>query len=134
MGHDSYLSGYIVLNDLIEKARDSIDKLPSSSNEDSWPFLTSSMFCISSDPRYREDVIHFAASYKDILGSWDDWEEKFENLISGFEYHHIRVLVNDCYRGDCLIVWDFKHEIGVHKPIKMKRYLNYEDEEEADFS
>ena len=134
MSHDSYVSGYIVLNDLVEKARNSIDKLPSSSNEDSWPFLTSSMFSISSDPRYREDVIHFAASYKDILDSWDSWEEKFESLISEFEYYHIRVLINDCYRGDFLVAWDFKHENGIRKPIKMKRYLDYQDDKEVEFS
>jgi len=132
MSHDSYLCGYLVLSDTAENAESAIAKLPSS-EEDSWPYLSQSMFSVTCDPRYRNDMVHFAASYKDILGSWTSWEEKFEGFLQHLQWEQIRVIIYDCYRGDCLATWDHEYENGVSVIRKRKRYLNFKDDPEADF-
>ncbi len=134
MSHDSYLSGYIVVNDSIENIEAAIAQLSCSSIEDSWPFLTKGMFSITKDPRYRDDLVHFAASYKDILGSWNIWEKEFENLLlSKIAWDHVRIIINDCYRSDCLAVWDHEYKSEQRIPYKLTRYLNYKDDPEANF-
>ena len=124
MGHDSYICGFIKLSD-IEKALEAIAQLPTSSEEDDWPFLTSSMFSYTSSPVYRTEVIHFAASYKNICESWDEWELKFEALTDHFNYEEVKILVEDDHMGDFLIIW--------RAPIKgrlMRRRLDFEREED----
>lgn len=133
MSHDSYLSGYIVLIDSIENSEAAIAGLPSSSDKDSWPFLTRGMFSVTKDPRYRENLVHFAASYKDILGGWELWEKKFEKFLRKIKWAHARIIINDCYRGDCLAIWDHQYKNGQRKPYKLTRYLNYQDDPEVNF-
>ncbi len=137
MSHDSYLSGYIVLNDKKEKAIDAIDRLPEYSEDDDWPFLTKGMFSITTDPSYREPIIHFAASYKDILGSWKDWEQKFEVVIGAFKYLDIRIIIEDCYHGMFMATWNYEPipiaEGGGDKLVKRKRHINYKKGAEVEF-
>jgi hypothetical protein len=113
MSHYSYLCGYIILqanNDQAKKeavvdALREISALPATSEEDDWPFLTSSMFSHTKSPEYRDAVIHFAASYKDILGSWHEWSMKFEFLLLRLPLEEAKVIVQDEYLGDFVATW-----------------------------
>ena len=82
-----------------------IDTLPASADDDSWPFLTRAMFSHTASPHYRDEIVHFAASYKDILGSWDDWAHKLEQILSQIEFEEATVLIEDCYRGELMARW-----------------------------
>jgi hypothetical protein len=105
MSHQSYLCGYISLRGNASDALSEIAKLPARSEEDSWPFLTRTMFSHSASPEYRVTVIHFAASYKDILGSWAAWSKKFEEILSRLSLMQAKVLIEDEYFGDFIAIW-----------------------------
>ncbi len=53
--------------------------------EDPWPSIHRSWFSSSQSEAfkggYRGRVIHFGASVKNLLEDWDEWSEKFENLL-----------------------------------------------------
>ena len=113
MSYYSYLCGYIVLHtnngqatqEAVADALSEISTLPATSEEDDWPFLSSSMFSHTRSPEYRDAVIHFAASYKDILGSWQEWSMKFESLLLRLSLEEAKVIVQDEYLGDFLATW-----------------------------
>lgn len=60
-----------------------IEQLPST---DTWPFLTREMFALAgTNPEsghYRQQVIHFGASFKCLEWEWAEWLGKFEDLLS----------------------------------------------------
>jgi hypothetical protein len=91
------------------------------------------MFSITVDPRYREDVLHFGASFKDILSDWSDWEQKFEVLLSRLEHRGAKLLVEDGYRGDFLVSWTWVPMAGAGSRLqKMRRYIDYQDGAEVE--
>jgi hypothetical protein len=53
--------------------------------EDRWPPIHRSFFGSSQSEAfkggYRGRVIHFGASLKNLLEDWDEWSDKFENLL-----------------------------------------------------
>lgn len=114
MSYYSYLCGFIVLQadndkemqEAVAVAMREISSLPRTSDEDKWPFLTSSMFSHTKSPEYRDAVIHFAASYKDILGSWREWSMKFESLLVKLALVKAKVIVQDEYLGDFVATWE----------------------------
>lgn len=59
-----------------------IASLPSSDN--TFPWITQNMFLVP-DPdnsqMYREQVIVFGASYKSLEYEWEEWLDKFENIL-----------------------------------------------------
>jgi hypothetical protein len=127
LSHDSYVSGYIKLENR-EGMVEALAQLPTASGADTWPYLTRSMFSITDDPRYREDVLHFGASFKDILSGWGDWERKFEKLLIRLEHRGARVLVEDCYRGDFLVSWIWVPVAGAETRLqKKRRYIDYQE-------
>lgn len=85
------------------------------------------MFSLTVSPSYRDPVLHFVASFKDILGSRHEWEEKFEAFLSEFHHEGAKVFVEDCYKGDFLVAWLKvpEPETGVSKTEKIHRYLDY---------
>jgi len=84
------------------------------------------MFSITDDPRYRDELLHFGASFKDILSGWSDWELKFEKLLDRLEHQGAKVLVEDCYRGDFLVSWAWVPTAGAKTELrKMRRYIDY---------
>jgi hypothetical protein len=113
MSYYSYLCGYIVLQanndqakqEAVADALREISALPATSDGDDWPFLSSSMFSHTRSPEYRDAVIHFAASYKDILGSWEEWSMKFESLLLRLPLKKAKVIVQDEYLGDFVATW-----------------------------
>lgn len=60
-----------------------IDELPT---EDEYPQITKLMFNTPTvkfgDGLYKDQVITFGASYKEVYDDWKDWLIKFENLLS----------------------------------------------------
>jgi hypothetical protein len=134
MSHDSYLCGFIKTHSKT-KAAQAISDLPSSSGEDEWPFLTSTMFGITDSPVYRDEVVHFAASYKDIISSWYEWESKFERFLSKIEFDEVKVIIDDCYRGDFIAVWSWVRSAdnGESHLRKIRRYLDYRNQPDIDF-
>jgi len=85
------------------------------------------MFSLTVSPSYRDPVLHFVASFKDILVSRHEWEEKFEAFLSEFHHEEAKVFVEDCYKGDFLVAWLKvpEPETGVSKTEKIHRYLDY---------
>ncbi len=134
MSHDSYLCGYIKLRSDIEKVQQALDKLPTSSDDDDWPFLTKSMFSCTPSPEYRDRILHFAASYKDILGSWLEWEQKFEKFIAEIEFDDIKIIIEDCYCGDFIFNWTKSRDKEGNVVIeKEQKQLDYDESENTRF-
>lgn len=53
-------------------------------NDNNFPWITKNMFLVPDpdhDQIYREQVIVFGASYKSVEHDWDEWLEKFENIL-----------------------------------------------------
>lgn len=134
MGHESYICGYIKLRDKAA-ALEAVSRLPDRAEEAQWHSLTSSMFSFTVSPAYRDSVLHFAASFKDILGSWNEWEEKFEAFLSEFQHNGAKLLVEDCYKGDFLVAWLKVPESasGKSRTEKIHRYLDYMNSPEVEF-
>lgn len=125
MSHDSYVCGFIKVA-RAEEALEAINSLPAFSDDDDWPYLTSAMFSFTVSPEYRDRVIHFAASYKDISDSWDLWMAKLEALIEKFEYYEVKILVEDCYKGDSLVRWRGNRVGGAASDAQFCRQIKYE--------
>jgi hypothetical protein len=120
VSHYSYLVGYItypsmmagidtftVWSDMphVKHLQSVIDGLP---EIDTFPYLSREMFSITTEHNiYRDGVIHFAASMKDIVSFWNEWEEKFERFLSrlGTSWYEAKVFVWDEYMGDFIIKW-----------------------------
>jgi hypothetical protein len=134
MSYDSYLCGFIKTRSK-EKASKAISELPNSSIDDEWPFLTSSMFSITESPEYRDHIVHFAASYKDILSSWYEWESKFEAFLSKIEYNEVKLIIDDCYKGDFIVIWTMVSNVpnGGMYLKKFRRYLDYTNQPDIEF-
>ena len=53
-------------------------------NDTGWPWLERGMFLVP-DPdhsnMYRQQVIVFGASYKEVEYKWEEWLEKFESIL-----------------------------------------------------
>jgi hypothetical protein len=82
-----------------------IDSLP---EIDTFPYLSREMFSITTEHNiYRDGVIHFATSMKDVVSFWNEWEEKFEWFLSrlGTSWYEAKVFVWDEYMGDFIIKW-----------------------------
>lgn len=132
MSYYSYVCGFIVLQArnpqsqqiALADALREIASLPVSSDNDSWPFLTSAMFSYTRSPEYRDAVIHFAASYKDILDSWKEWSEKFESLLSRLSIEKVKVVVEDEYLGDFIATWRVEQIHGSELRTKDLRYVD----------
>ena len=117
MSHDSYVCGFIKLSGSAGSALAVIATLPASADDDSWPFLTRAMFSHTASPHYRDEIVHFAASYKDILGSWSEWALKLEQLLSRLEFEEATVLIEDCYRGELMARWSASGGSGMTRTL-----------------
>ncbi len=134
MGHESSICGFIMIEGDVALALGEIEQLPTTSEEDDFPFLTSNMFSHTESPQYRECMIHFAASYKDICGSWEEWDTKFELLLNRIPFERAKVLIEDCYLGDLIAVWSRKKDKdGKQVTSKFVKMLNYRDEPDFEY-
>ncbi|HSU67136.1 MAG TPA: hypothetical protein VLJ39_09705, partial [Tepidisphaeraceae bacterium] len=86
--------------------RDIIGALP---DADSFPYLTRSMFAIPGEEApqgtYRSQIIHFAASMKEVEGDWKKWLEKFEGLLHKLYWFNAVVHLRAEVMGDHDYEW-----------------------------
>jgi hypothetical protein len=90
MGHISTVYGRIVglpkYGDiglaLRRKNKNVIESLPTDDSQ--WPWIDRGMFLVQ-DPEspkmYRNQVIVFGASYKEVETEWEEWLRKFESIL-----------------------------------------------------
>lgn len=82
------------------------------------------MFSYTVAPQYRDEIVHFAASYKDILGAWPEWSSKFESLLSRLAFTQAKVLIEDEYFGDFIARWTILQAPHGETRTKFFRELN----------
>lgn len=94
MGMTTYIYGVIKeyglntsrLDEVYSHNERIISNLPTS---DSWPPLSKEMFSITKNDKkiegpsleYWGRMIHFAACLKSVENEWEEWKDKFENLL-----------------------------------------------------
>jgi hypothetical protein len=131
MSHYSYIAGYITYpgsNGHAEASQKNLeyfqailDILP---EVDTFPFLSRGMFSITPETQiYRDGIIHFATSMKDVLSFWQAWEEKFEQFLRHFgaSWYEARVYVWDENIGNLILEWQ-RDVSGVVHWTKTKKY------------
>jgi hypothetical protein len=95
--------------------RDVINSLP---ENDEFPYLTRAMFCIPGDePKqgtYRSQIIHFAASMKEVELEWKKWLEKFEALLRKLYWFDAVVHLRAEVLGDHDYEWTVEANEIVH--------------------
>lgn len=91
MGHESIVYGAIIVPGWKNHDHERLYRLNQAvmlalPPTDVWPFLTSQMFTIGGTTPvagcYRSQVIHFGATFKAVEWEWDEWLEKFEQLLA----------------------------------------------------
>lgn len=85
---------------------------------DAFPHLTRSMFSIpGDDPQqgtYRSQIIHFAASMKEVELHWREWLEKFESLLKKLYWFNAVVHLRAEVLGDEVYEWTVDANQIVH--------------------
>ena len=79
---------------LTAKVQHNLQTLSALPEEDTWPFLSRSMFSSSTNSiqtTYRSQIIHFGASFKQIEGSWEAWLTKFEALLRNMYWYEVHL-------------------------------------------
>lgn len=122
MGHRTTLSGHIqepwYLREsdrqkrrLWDSNRHVIKSLP---ENDTWPPLHRRMFSFSQPGNtrpdrilssYRGSVIYFGGSFSSLFLEWEEWLEKFENLLKRLYWEHAAVILVTEWAGDFLCHW-----------------------------
>lgn len=77
---------------------------------DAFPYLTTSMFSIPTGEleqgTYQTQVIHFAASYQAVEYHWEQWIEKFEQLLKRMYWMAATVHLETELSGNHTFHWD----------------------------
>lgn len=114
MTQQSILYGYIQgaewmssdLHKLHRMNRQIIGALP---ENDAFPYLTRAMFSIPGDEppqgTYRSQIIHFAASMKEVELEWKKWLEKFEAMLRKLYWFSAMVHLRAEVLGDYDYEW-----------------------------
>jgi hypothetical protein len=96
--------------------RDAMMSLPKA---DDWPFLCQEMFSLPrkeyKGDNYQTDVMHFGASYKAVEYEWDQWINKFEELLSQMYWVSATVHLETELSGTHTFTWESttnSHEPG----------------------
>ena len=85
---------------------------------DNWPFLSQEMFAIPQQEvgqgNYQTEVMHFGASYKAVEYEWDQWVEKFEELLSEMYWVSATVHLETELSGTHTFSWESR--VNAHVP------------------
>ncbi|MAZ88071.1 MAG: hypothetical protein CL693_10520 [Cellvibrionaceae bacterium] len=77
---------------------------------DGWPFLCQEMFAIPrveiDQANYQTEVMHFGASYKAVEYEWEQWIQKFEELLSKMYWVSATVHLETELSGTHTFTWD----------------------------
>ncbi|NIB43707.1 hypothetical protein HBA55_29145 [Pseudomaricurvus alkylphenolicus] len=86
---------------------------------DGWPFLCQEMFAIPQievdQANYQTEVMHFGASYKAVEYEWEQWIQKFEELLSRMYWVSATVHLETELSGSHTFTWESNgdyHEPG----------------------
>ena len=95
---------------LTEKVRQNLQAICALSEEDTWPFLSRSMFSSSTNSiqtTYKSQIIHFGASFKEIEWVWEEWLTKFEALLRSMYWDEVHLhLVSEAFNASSFhYVW-----------------------------
>ncbi len=79
-----------------EKVADLLWALESLPLEDEYPFFTRNLFSVTASRYpmpgvYKEVVVHFGLTIKDVANDWDVWLDKFESFLEMFEWKEARL-------------------------------------------
>ena len=85
---------------------------------DTFPYLTRAMFAIPGEEphqgTYRSQIIHFAASMKEVEQHWKEWLEKFEGLLRKLYWFNAVVQLRAEVLGDVDYEWTVDANQIVH--------------------
>lgn len=118
MGHMSVVYGNIMgaawkTEDHHRLHRLNNEILNSLSDTDTYPWITKNMFNCP-DPHnirmYREQVITFGASYKEIEYEWSEWLEKFEAILKKLYWTSTTIHLNTELVGTHTYEWLFNFD------------------------
>lgn len=80
--------------------------------DDSWPPMPAAMFAFTgagegspTTPQYRGRVIHFGASYNQLLADFNLWRAKFENLLRALYWDDAMAMVQTEWWNDYVFQW-----------------------------
>ena len=77
---------------------------------DGWPFLCQEMFAIPrveiDQANYQTEVMHFGASYKAVEYEWEQWIQKFEELLSKMYWVSATVHLETELSGTHTFTWE----------------------------
>ncbi len=93
-----------------EHNKSMIENLPI---DDEWPFLSRPMFYHVPSGHlldYKNPVIIFGGSFKDICYEWHEWLPKFENLIGQLYWESIVITLDSETVGERKFSWSTKSE------------------------
>jgi hypothetical protein len=95
------------LRDKVSHNLQAIAMLP---EEDTWPFLSRSMFSSSTNSiqtTYKSQIIHFGASFKQIEWNWEEWLTKFETLLRHMYWDevHLHLIAEGLNSSSFHYVW-----------------------------
>lgn len=83
-----------------------INRLP---RGDEWPFLTRSMFAYPGDDapagRFRRQIIHLGASFKQVEEAWEEWLGKFEALLRRLYWWSVTLHLESQQVGNYTYLW-----------------------------
>ena len=113
MGHESIVYGHIcaIVNQppkgdkLYELNNKIIRELP---EFDEYPWITKWMFStipVGTQSIYRNQIIHFGASYKQIESDWSTWLDKFEVILRRLYWFSATVHLETELVGDHRYEW-----------------------------
>jgi hypothetical protein len=116
MGHVSIVYGIIIgapskIPDYHKLQHLNNKVLASLPENDNFPWVTKNMFHFQ-DPEniegtYREQIIAFAASYKEIEYEWEVWLEKFESVLKQLYWISAKIHLETDFRGSYVYEWVF---------------------------
>lgn len=124
------------INEVYSHNEEIISSLPIS---DSWPPLSKKMFSITKNDteiegpnlEYSGRMIHFAACLKSVEYEWEEWKEKFENLLQRLYWTQAHVHFKTEYTGVISFGWRVdlkKWSIDKNSIVPIQRdYWSFED-------
>lgn len=108
MGVQTIIHGHIILEGDCEKSRQYIKNLKADNN---YPYLSSEMFSLGASESpyfYRNPVISFGVSYKEMEDELDAFLLKFENILRNIEFESARLHMETEFFGNYNFYWASK--------------------------
>lgn len=117
MAGQSIISGYIVepyihlKNGLLIRKHNRA-KIFSLGRRDDFPSLNSTFFSETGEAEtYSNSLIYFAGTFKEIEFDWEQWLEKFENLLKTLVWEKVFLMLETPFSGRFEYNWEATKEI-----------------------